>query len=209
MKLYVFPLSPRSIKVLAVAHHLDLPFESVFVDLTKGEHKTPQLLRLNPNGRMPVLQDGDFALWESDAIIQYLADKKPGQLMAADGQGRALAAQWLAWDLADWDAACSILLYEHLVKRFFSDLPADPVRVKEGEERFTKAATVLDAHLADRTHVLGKELSVVDFALAAPLHYAQSCKFPLSPFENINRWYAHIGTLDAWKKSAPQPAPGR
>ena len=208
MKLFVFPLSPRSIKVMAVAHHLGLPFEQVVVDLLKGEQKTPQFLRLNPNGRTPVLQDGDFALWESDAIIQYLAERKPGLLVPADPQGRALVAQWLAWDMADWDAACAILLFEHLVKRFFTDAPADPATVKVGEEKFAKAAAVLDAHLAERSHVLGDTLSVVDFALAAPLLYAQPCKFPVAPFKHIARWYSQIETLDAWKKAAPQSAPG-
>lgn len=205
MKLYVFPPSPRAIKVLAVAHHLGLPFEPVFVDLTKGDQKTPDFLRLNPNGRMPVLQDGDFVLWESNAIIQYLADKKPGELMATDIQGRALVAQWLAWDIFDWDSACAILLFENLVKKLLTGAAADPVRVKEGEEKFVKAATILDAQLAGRSFVLGDALSVVDFALAAPLHYAQACKLPLGPFENIKRWYGGVETIDAWKKALPPP----
>jgi len=205
MKLYVFPPSPRAIKVLAVAHHLGLAFEPVLVDLTKGDQKAPEFLRLNPNGRMPVLQDDDFVLWESDAIIQYLADKKPGQLMATDIQGRALVAQWLAWDIFDWDSACAMLLFENLVKKLLTGAAADPVRVKEGEEKFVKAATILDAQLAGRGFVLGNALSVVDFALAAPLHYAQACNFPLAPFENIQRWYARVGTIDAWKKALPPP----
>jgi glutathione S-transferase len=96
-------------------------------------------------------------------------------------------------------------LYEHLVKKFFSDLPADPVQVKVGEEKFAKAAAVLDAHLAKRNYVLGEQLSVADFALAAPLHYAQACKYPWAPYANVKRWYAGIETLDAWKKAAPQP----
>jgi glutathione S-transferase len=205
MKLYVFPPSPRAIKVLAVAHHLGLPFETVFVDLTKGDQKTPEFLRLNPNGRMPVLQDDDFVLWESNAIIQYLADKKPAGLIARDIKRRALVAQWLAWDIFDWDSACAILLFEHLVKQILTGAPADPVRVKEGEEKFARAATVLDAQLAGRSFVLGDALSVVDFALAAPLHYAQICKLPLGSFENIQRWYAGVETIDGWKKALPPP----
>ena len=100
IKLHVFPGSPRAQKVLAVAYQLDLPFEQVFVDLSKGAHKTPAFLQLNPNGRMPVLEDGGFVLWESDAIIQYLASKKPGALMPTDDKGRALVAQWLSWNMA-------------------------------------------------------------------------------------------------------------
>ena len=77
IKLHVFPLSPRAFKVLAVAEYLGLDYESVFVDLGKGAHRTPEFAALNPNMRMPVMEDGDFVLWESGAIMQYLALKNP------------------------------------------------------------------------------------------------------------------------------------
>src|SRR5262249_51222656 len=77
MKLHVFPPSPNAIKVLATAHHLELPFELVLVDLLKGGQKSPAFTAINPNQKMPVLEDDGFTLWESNAITQYLASKKP------------------------------------------------------------------------------------------------------------------------------------
>ncbi|MGH8457277.1 MAG: glutathione S-transferase family protein, partial [Stenotrophobium sp.] len=153
MKLYLFPLSPRARKTMAVAHHLGLSYEMVALDGRKGDHKKPEYLKLNPNGRMPTLVDGDFVLWESNAIIQYLAGKKPGVLMPQDERGRADVARWLYWDLAHWDSANAILLFENLVKSLLGGGGPDPAQVKLGEEKFHSAAAVLDGHLAGREWV--------------------------------------------------------
>src|SRR5262249_47226188 len=101
IELYVFPPSPRAFKVLAVANHLGLDYELRFLDLPKGAHKTPQYAALNPNVRMPTLKDGDYALWESNAIGQYLAGKKPDAgLLPRDERARLDVTRWQFWDLA-------------------------------------------------------------------------------------------------------------
>ena len=105
LKLHVFPLSPRAFKVLAVANHLGLDYEFCFCDLTKGDQKQAAFTAINPNQKMPALEDGAFKLWESNAIIQYLASKKPGVLAPTDAQGAADVARWLYWESTTWDAA--------------------------------------------------------------------------------------------------------
>ena len=77
MKLYGFAGSPRTWKVRALASHLGIPLEFEHLDFANGENRTPEYLALNPTGRTPTLVDDDFVLWESDAIMQYLACKKP------------------------------------------------------------------------------------------------------------------------------------
>ena len=90
MKLYVFPPSPRAFKVRALVRHLNLDVEECLVDLFKGEQRAPSYAALNPNMRMPVLIDGDFVLWESNAILMYLAAKKPAAgLWPSDARGQA------------------------------------------------------------------------------------------------------------------------
>ena len=90
IELYVFPPSPRAFKVMAVANHLGLDWTPRNIDLPKGEQKTPQYEALNPNMRMPTLKDGDYVLWESNAILQYLAAKKPESgLLPRDERGAA------------------------------------------------------------------------------------------------------------------------
>ena len=118
MKLHVAPPSPRAFKVLAVARHLELDFELCPVDLLNGANLRPEFTALNPNKKMPVLEDDGFVLWESDAIIQYLASKKPeAGLLPADSRGRADVARWQFWQNAHWDPACATLVFEHLVKK--------------------------------------------------------------------------------------------
>jgi glutathione S-transferase len=71
IELYVFPPSPRAFKVLSVANYLEIPYQLRLVDLRKGEQRTPQYAGMNPNLRMPTLKDGDYVLWEANAIRQF------------------------------------------------------------------------------------------------------------------------------------------
>ena len=200
MKLHVFPGSPRARKALTVAYHLDLPIEVAAMDPRTGAHKRPEFLKLNPNGRIPVLEEDDFALWESNAIIQHLAEKKPGVLTPTDAKGRIQMAQWLAWDLAHWDSAWVMVIFETVVKQFLGRGEPDPARIKEGRERLDLAAKVLDGQLANKEFVLGDKLTVVDFALAAPLSFAAMCQVSLEPYPHIARWFRCIEATEAWQK---------
>ena len=118
MKLYGFPPSPNTWKVRAVAAHLGLRLEFEFIDLTKGQSRTAEYLALNPTGRTPVLVDGDFTLWESNAIMQYLASRAPNALWPNEARSRADIMRWQSWQLAHWGKeGCEPLLFERLVKK--------------------------------------------------------------------------------------------
>ena len=100
MKLYAFAFSSNCRKVRAVAYELDIPLESVHVDLVNGASRTPGFLALNPNGRVPVLEDDGFVLYESTAIMRYLSAQKGDALVPTTLRGRADVDRWLAWQLA-------------------------------------------------------------------------------------------------------------
>src|SRR5438128_1431894 len=117
MRLHVFPPSPRAIKVMGLVNHLGLDCEMRIVDLLKGEQQKPEFTALNPNKKMPVLDDNGFVLWESNAILQYLASKQPASgLWPSDPQRQADVSRWQFWDMAHWDPACAILVFERVVK---------------------------------------------------------------------------------------------
>ncbi|TMK02821.1 MAG: glutathione S-transferase family protein [Alphaproteobacteria bacterium] len=100
-ELYVFPPSPRAFKVMAFANYLGIEPTLHMLDLIKGEQKSPQYAALNPNMRMPTLKEGDYVLWESNAILQYLAAKRPQTgLLPADEKARLDVTRWQFWDLA-------------------------------------------------------------------------------------------------------------
>ena len=100
MKLYAFPPSPNSWKVRAVAAHLGVPLELEMVDLIKGGSHSPDYLAINPTGRTPALVDGDLKLWESTAIMQYIASQQPNSLWPSDARAQADIARWQSWQLA-------------------------------------------------------------------------------------------------------------
>ena len=204
--LHVFPFSPRAFKVLAVAEHLGLDYEKKIVDLGKGDQKTPGFSALNPNQRMPVMEDGDFVLWESGAIMQYLALKKPeAGLLSTEPRRLADVTRWQCWDLAHWEAACAIFIFENAVKALFKLGEPDPAEIAKGEERFHRAAGVLNGHLKGKRHVADDRLTIADFALGASLNMAGFAKIPVAGYAEINRWYADLSALPAWRKSLAVP----
>ena len=118
MKLYAFPPSPNTWKVRAVAAHLGVPLELELVDLIKGGSHSPDYLAINPTGRTPTLVDGDFKLWESTAIMQYIASQKPNSLWPNDARAQADIARWQSWQLAHFSKeGCEPLLFQRLVKQ--------------------------------------------------------------------------------------------
>jgi glutathione S-transferase len=205
MKLYGFPASPNTWKVRALAAHLSIPLEFEFVDLTKGAQQTPQYLALNPTGRTPTLVDGEFKLWESNAILQYLASQTKNPLWPDNARIRADIMRWQSWQLAHWSKeGCEPLLFQNLVKQIFNLGPPDAAAVAKGVEAFNKEAKVLDAHLGRQPCLVGKEITIADFAVAAPLFYADRAGLPVGPYANIKAWFGRVSALPAWKDSAPQ-----
>jgi glutathione S-transferase len=207
MKLYGFPSSPNTWKVRAVAAHLALPLEAEFVDLSKGAQRTPEYLALNPTGRTPVLVDVDFILWESNAIMQYLASRTANQLWPDDPRIRADIMRWQSWQLAHWGKeACEPLVFERLVKSFLKLGPADPAVLAKGTEAFHREARVLDAHLARQSHLVGVGPTLADFSVAAPLFHAKEAELPLAPYGHVREWFGRISALPAWRDTAPAQA---
>src|SRR2546428_8065703 len=208
IELYVFPPSPRAFKVMAVANHLGLDYEIRFLDLPKGTHKTPQYAALNPNMRMPTLRDGDFVLWESNAINQYLALRRPESgLFPADERARLDVTRWQCWELAHWDPACAVFAFEYVAKPLVLGIKEpDQAALAKGTEAFHRAAKVLDGHLAGRNFVSGDALTLADFSLGSALNLAEMAHYPIEPYGEIKRWYATLAALPAWKKTLAQSA---
>src|SRR4051812_2306483 len=106
MRLHHSPASPHGRRCVMLIHELGLDVELHAVDFAKGEHKSPAYLSKNPNGKVPTLEDGDFWLWESNAIMSYLADQKPGSFYPTEARARADVNRWLFWESAHFGAAC-------------------------------------------------------------------------------------------------------
>ena len=202
MKLHVFPPSPNAIKVLATAFYLALPFDLVLVDLFKGGQKGPAFSAMNPNQKMPVLEDDGFILWESNAITQYLASKKPESgLWPTDPKRQANVSRWQFWQTAHWGPTCGTYVFERVVKKVANLGPANEAEVTKTEPDFHKYAHVLNRQLGERKWLAGDMLTVADISVASWMVYAGQADYPLDEYPEIARWYASLAALPAWQKA--------
>jgi glutathione S-transferase len=204
MKLYGFPPSPNTWKVRAVAAYAGVPLTLEFVDLTKGQQRAPEYLALNPFGRTPTLVDGEFVLWESTAIMQYLAATAKSPLWPDDVRARADVTRWQSWEQQHWAKdACVPLISERLVKKILNLGAPDPAVVAKGTDAFNREARVLDAHLAKHRYLAGTELTLADFSTVAPLVYAKEAELPIEPYANVRNWLGRVLALPAWRDTTP------
>lgn len=203
IRIHAFPRSPRAFKALWAAHQLEVPFEFKLVDLTKGEQNSPAFLALNPNGRMPVLEDGNYVLWESDAIVNYLASLKPQSgMLPADTRARLQVEKWQFWNNAHWDAAVAIFAFERVVKKLFRGEPESESEIARGTTLLDRIAKVLDAELSRHRYVAGDTLTVADISIGSSMCLSELAQFPLENYRSIRRWEADLKNLPSWAKTA-------
>jgi glutathione S-transferase len=201
MKLYYFE-SPNARKACAVARYLNAPVEFARVDLTKGEHKAPAYLAINPNGKVPALEDGDVRLWEAAAIMCYLADQAGSSLWPKDSR-QIDVIRWLSWDATHFSRHAGTLFFQRVVKPLFGLGDPDPAAIEEATGFFRQFAGVLDGHLKGRAYLVGDGLTVADFAVGSFLPGAGAAQMPLDEFPEIRRWYAQLEQLPAWREPFP------
>ena len=141
MKLYCSPRS-RSIRPRWLLEEIGAPCEVVNLDLTKGEHKTPEYMKIHPHGAVPALVDGDLAMFESAAICAYLADKFPEkQLAPAVGTpARGLYYQWMVYSMATLEPPV-LQVFMHTL--MLPDAQRSAAVAAEGREKFGDVARVL------------------------------------------------------------------
>jgi glutathione S-transferase len=196
MKIYDFPLSPNCRKVRAIVYELGLTPEFVPINLFRGEQHKPEIAALNPNERAPILVDGDFVLWESNAIAAYLATGSA--LLPATARGRADVERWGDWQLAHFGPAVGKVAFQRLVKPLTGQGEPDPKIVEEGTADYTRFTGVLETSLGNKEYVAGR-LSIADFILAAIFSIGTSVGLETAPFPKVDAWLARMLSRDSMK----------
>jgi glutathione S-transferase len=191
MKLYDFAFSPNCRKVRALAYELGIELEQVTVDLPNGAQREPAFLAINPNGRVPVLVDGDLVLWESTAILRYLAGKAGSALVPATPRAQAEVDRWLSWQLAHLGPAMSKVAFERIVKKVTRQGVPDEAAIAAGTAEFARLTAILDNALAEREYLAG-ELSIADFALASHYSLASTAGLAVAPHARVNAWLSRV-----------------
>jgi glutathione S-transferase len=204
MRLYYNPFSSSARRVVMTARQLKAPVELVLIKNLHDPSEREQLIKLNPNAKIPVLEHGEFVLWESNAIMQYIADQVPGQTLYPTGlRERADVNRWLFWSSQHWAPALGVLTWENWMKGLFGAGPRDEAAVARGERELGQFAGVLDAHLSGRTWMSGPLLTLADFAIAVSLMRVKEASIPMADYRHILSWFTRVQALEAWQATQP------
>ena len=206
MKLYTIPISPNCRRAEATIHHLGLDVEMHIADMMGGELKREDFLALNPNGKVPLLIDADLKLWESNAIMQYLADKSGAeQFYPSDYVFRTDINRWQFWEGLHFNKATGSICWETIAKPAMNLGDPDEAAIEAATAAFHPFAKVLNQQLDGQKFITGDTVTLADFSVgshsALVLH--PDSRVPLSDYPNIEGWYRSLESVPGWARTAP------
>jgi glutathione S-transferase len=202
LKLYAHPLSPHSRKVHFALEEAGVPYTYQLVDLPKGEQRGAAFRARNAVGKVPVLEDGEFLLPESGAILRYLGENyAPGRLLPTDKHLRARVDQWLFWQPSE----CNQILHKPFqVKVFahFAGKPHDEAAYQQAVAACEPVLKHMDDALAGKQYVVGDQLTIADIALVESVVQMQLVDAPLpAELVHLHKWLARIRERPAFQKT--------
>ncbi len=201
-------MASRAHRTVWMLKELGLAFDHVPTHFMDGSTRRPDFLALNPNGRVPVLDDGGFIVVESMAINLYLARKHGGPLAPAGLQEEALAMQWSFWVVTEVEKP---LLFASANRALFAEGQRDEEQAQMAIAKLDRPFKVLDAHLARQPHLLGERFTVADLNVATVMDLAPQCGIALDAWPHAQAWHQRCLARPAaadWKDvkfSIPRP----
>jgi glutathione S-transferase len=190
-------------KVLWCCGELGIDYERIDVGGPFGGNREPEYLRLNPNGLVPTISDGGFVLWESNAIVRYLAAKHGmGMLCPEDLAHRADADRWMDWQLGS--------LWANLRPAFIALVRTppenrDPAQIASSIEKTSGTWAMLDAHLAARDYVTGPAFTMADIPLGVTAYRWFSLNIARPPMPNLEAWYERLCARSFYRANVMLP----
>lgn len=199
IKLYTAE-TPNGWKASITLEELALPYELHALKLTEGDQKQPWYLKINPNGRIPAIDDDGFTVFESGAIMLYLAEKT-GRLMPTDAKGKSLVTQWLMFQMGGLGP---MMGQANVFYRYFPEkLPAAIERYQREVRRLLE---VLDTRLADNEYLAG-DFSIADIANWSWGHSYEWSGVSIDGLVHLQRWMKLVGERPAVIRGRAIPAP--
>ncbi len=194
LELYAFPLSGNSRKAALTLEEVGAEYEYHSIDLMQGGQKQPDYLAINPNGKVPTLRDGDHLLWESSAIMLYLAEKFPtAGLIPTDPVWRSKLYQWLIWQPGTYNPPISALGQLLLTP----NEQQNPNLIKQLHETIRKNSEIIETQLGEGSFLLG-DFSLADIVMLPHLNAAVERKVELSA--NMQAYLERLQSRPSWKK---------
>ncbi|RDX68956.1 Glutathione S-transferase F9 [Mucuna pruriens] len=192
-------------RVIVCLIEKEIEFETVHVDGFKGEHKQPEYLKLQPFGLLPVIQDGDYTLYESRAILRYYAEKYKDQgtdLLGKTLEERGLVEQWLEVEAHNYYPPIYNLVMNILVSPLLG-LPSDPKVIQESEEKLGKVLDIYEERLSKTKYLAGDFFSLADLSHLPFTHYLMNQmkkEYMFRERKHVSAWWDDISNRPSWKK---------
>ena len=199
LKVYGADLSTYSNKVRFTANALNLEYEYVKVSLRDGENRKPEYLGLHPAGKIPVIDDAGFVLFESNAIIKYLTTKHGSELYPKDLKTRALIDQWIDFVTLHVGGAIDRIVFNRVFAPRIG-APVDERSAKTGTAFLNRFLPIVDKQLNKNTYLVGEKMTIGDINLLATLDSCEVAHIKLSSHESIVRLRDQLKGRDFYTK---------
>lgn len=190
-------------KTLWALEETGIDYQRIDAGGSFGGLREPDYLAMNPNGYIPTMQDGDFCLWESHAIIRYVAEKYGSAgLYPQTIEGRALANQWMDWMQSN--------LHVSFMEMFWNLVRApkdvqNPAKIQKIRERLMAHMSILNDRLAQSDYLAGAAFSMADIPSACVLYRFYEMPMERPPLLHVESWYARLQTRPAFRKAVMIP----
>lgn len=184
-----------------LCEELGISYDYITVDLLKGQHLTDEFRRLNPNGKVPVIDDDGYVLWESHAIMRYLADKhQANDWYPKDIKTRAHVDQWLDWA----HTRLATDTFKIAFNTLFAGEHRDQQAIDEAKAGIEQVLPILAGALQSQEYFVGTHPTLADLSIATNIAYLEMCRIDLGRFPEIVRWLNKIKQLKSFAATAPQ-----
>lgn len=205
MKLYFHPVSTVSRPVMLFAADENIALDMQLVDLFKGEHRQPAYLAVNPSGQVPTLEDGDFRLTESSAILKYLADKKGSAAYPTDARQRARVNEMMDWFNTGLyrDLGYGMVYGQTLPDYIYSDAAVQNATLARAQKKANQWLGILDQSLLgpNRKFVCGDNITLADYLGVCFLTLGEVAHLKYDAYPNVTRWINTMKARPTWAKA--------
>jgi glutathione S-transferase len=196
MKLYGVPAS-RAMRCLWMLEELGVPYENIKTNFATGDTRQAAYLKINPNGHIPVLQDGDVTLWESLAINLYLARKYDKGLWPKTVADEGHTFKWSLWAMTEAEEPVLTTLLHRV---FLPESQREKAKADDAAQRCETPLRVLDGELAGKSFLLGNDFSVADLNVASVVSWAPMAGLDMSYAANVGAWMGRCTARPAFAK---------
>ena len=189
MKLYDHPISGNCYKARLLLSHLGIAYEKVRVELFEGENKAESFTKLNPNQKIPVLADGGYTIWESNAVVLYIAKKYlPNDYFSDNPEEFGLIIQWSIFGKTSIDPYLAVSRY---FLKFLGEGNFDKAQLDSLQQQGKHSLTIMDNHLSQNDFLAGK-YSVADMCCYPYILLANEGGIDIADFPNVEQWCKRI-----------------